>query len=423
MKSLSKTDLSFYLFLVFSATLPFAVSLSNFALAAVVISLFLQAKQSNLSGFKQEKLSLLVAAFFSLHLIGLIYSDNLTYGLFNIEKKLSLLLLPMAFILAKPHLDKTKLKSILVAFLTGITISSSIILFIAFFRHITLPSFNLDLFFRTEAINFIQLHPSYFTLYSGFGVLIAINYLFNHSILGKLLLITSIIVNLLVMFFLAARMPLLACFISFLVLGFLQLKTKKAFIAFAAGVILLLSAGYLAYQSSPALKRRFREISETKLAPPVGIHHNSTNLRVAQMICTLDILKENWLLGLGTGDYQDHLNNCYETNGWSEVLYKKSFNPHNQFLETWLALGLPGLISLITILVYGMYNGFKKKDPLFLSFLVLFTLCCMTESMLEKNKGIFFFIFFLLLQSHASIIKPSNKKGDSFLDPVEAKVI
>ena len=46
---------------------------------------------------RQNKVFLVWAAFFALHIIGLLWSENLEYGLTDIRKKLPLLALPLAF--------------------------------------------------------------------------------------------------------------------------------------------------------------------------------------------------------------------------------------------------------------------------------------------------------------------------------------
>lgn len=146
--------------------------------------------------------------------------------------------------------------------------------------------------------------------------------------------------------------------------------------------------------NSPILKSRFTEITETALKPPVGIHHNSTNLRVAHWMCAVELVKVNYILGVGLGDTQDKMNDCYKSKNWSAVLYEFGYNCHSQYLQTYLGTGIIGFIALLTILIYPIILAYKIKDYVAISFFVLIFINAITESLFQRQKGILLFTFF-----------------------------
>ena len=70
------------------------------------------------------------------------------------------------------------------------------------------------------------------------------------------------------------------------------------------------------------------------------------------------------------------------------------FNAHNQYMQTMLGHGIPGLFCLLAIILLQLFEAFKRSDLLYLSFVLLFSMAGLTESMLNRNKGIMFFLVF-----------------------------
>ncbi len=69
------------------------------------------------------KLGILLIGLYVLHVIGMLFTENVDRGLFDLEVKLSLLALPISFI-GYGNLDKVHYEKILRAFLIGITLAA-----------------------------------------------------------------------------------------------------------------------------------------------------------------------------------------------------------------------------------------------------------------------------------------------------------
>jgi O-antigen ligase len=112
--------------------------------------------------------------------------------------------------------------------------------------------------------------------------------------------------------------------------------------------------------------------------------------------CAMELIKSAPVIGTGIGDVQDDLQKCYLQHEYISLTYLKDtrFNAHNQFLETAIELGVPGLLMLIISLFLSLRFALKHKKILYLVFIMLFIISCMTESLLERQNGIVFYAFF-----------------------------
>jgi O-antigen ligase len=93
--------------------------------------------------------------------------------------------------------------------------------------------------------------------------------------------------------------------------------------------------------------------------------------------------------------------------------YEKRFNPHNEFVQIAVALGLVGFSLFVAMFVLGIQSAVRYKNYLYLSFHLLFMLSCQTESMLSRQKGVVFFAFFsgmlcFSYQASSAKTKPSE---------------
>ena len=136
------------------------------------------------------------------------------------------------------------------------------------------------------------------------------------------------------------------------------------------------------------------------------VYFLSMNSRYAIWDCnwSLIIKKNNWLTGAGL-DHQQDLNKCYssswkkygmDTNDGIDEFFLENtiFNAHNEFLQSWIDLGILGFISILTVFVVSIRLAIINRNYLYFAFLTLFLICCLSESMLARQKGIVFYAFF-----------------------------
>lgn len=105
------------------------------------------------------------------------------------------------------------------------------------------------------------------------------------------------------------------------------------------------------------------------------------------------IIKENWLLGVGTGDVKVAFDQQYEKD--QSALYPENrLRAHNSYLTFWISFGIGGLL----LFLYSVYFYLKTSLRLSLTpafiFMAIATITFLLEDTLETQTGVTFFAFF-----------------------------
>lgn len=399
-------------------TLPYQAKFNSLFLILLIINwLVTPYLKQRLSTALSNKYVWLFISVYLVHLTGLLYTSNLATGNKILIKDISLLFFPLLLSTSKIF-DSLKHK-IFLALLTSLLAGTLVCYYLFNTNYLAVNDFYLTFsqgHFRDNFIKYIHIRPTYLTLYLIFS-LITIPTLINFYWLKKryiviiglgLVYVYFVLTSLL----LSARMPLLAALILFIFLLTKYSLQKKFYWGIAAGLALVLSTIYISY-NNPYFNKRFTEITETTLKPPTGLAHNSTNIRVGIIYCAYQVISANWLLGVGTGDSQDYLNNCYRNAKFSPLMYQDSYNLHNAFLEIWLKNGILAFILLICVFIIPLAISYKHGNYIYFSFLFIFALTSLTESTFNSQKGIVFFSFFnSLLAFGTPYFKPESNKTE-----------
>ncbi len=124
-----------------------------------------------------------------------------------------------------------------------------------------------------------------------------------------------------------------------------------------------------------------------------NINGHSLTMRLYFWKAAFEIIKNNPLIGVGTGDVQDELNTTYiKTNSpLSKEWYKR---PHNQFLTITVALGSIGLLVFVMSLFYPIIKLRKQLFILYFPFFTLLISSFILEDTLETQAGMAFYVTF-----------------------------
>jgi O-antigen ligase len=106
----------------------------------------------------------------------------------------------------------------------------------------------------------------------------------------------------------------------------------------------------------------------------------------------INVFKQNFWFGVGTGDVKDLMTEK-NANGF----LKKKHNLHNEFLESFVRLGVFGGVIFLSIFFLSIYYALKTRDNLLLYFFIILTVNYFFESMLDRIIGVLFFCFFVFL--------------------------
>jgi hypothetical protein len=103
------------------------------------------------------------------------------------------------------------------------------------------------------------------------------------------------------------------------------------------------------------------------------------------------ILKENLLLGVGTGDVFDAYKQAYTV---SDRGMEKQFQgiSHNQFLTIGITLGIVGLAWFLFALAYPLFV--YRRDYLYVAFILLMAVSFLSDNTFDRQSGVTLFAFF-----------------------------
>ena len=349
-----------------------------------------------------NKYTFLFIAVYLIYLLGMIYSENKIFGWNDMGMKLSLMIFPL--ILAGNKIDwKKNLNRILQAFVAGCFLSAAILILRASYLYLFR---NQNAFFY-ESLSF-YFHPSYLALYFDFAIAII---LFNgegFNQFGRILKIAIVSLLSISVILLSSKAGLLGLVLVYLV-AFIILAVSRKSAKFIFLLLIILSAIYFVLNYFIDRKQnRFimaeNVIIEKELDKKSA---ESSTVRIFVWKSCIDLIKLHPVFGVGTGDVKDALVKSYEVNGISGALAKK-LNAHNQFLQTAVALGILGLIILLTSLLFPLIRFIRYKEWLAVCFLLLIIFNFLFESMLERQDGIVFYAFFNAVLFYSS---ENNAKG------------
>ena len=149
------------------------------------------------------------------------------------------------------------------------------------------------------------------------------------------------------------------------------------------------------YIENPGLKTRIMKImvAYDNYADGRDANGSSVFQRIEFIKASLNIIKENILFGVGTGDIANAFANYYEETN-SKLLPENRFRSHNQYLAITVAFGIIGLLWFLFSMFYPIFADKKNRNYLYLIFIFIMALSMLTEDTLETQIGVTLFAFF-----------------------------
>lgn len=403
---LKQQNITYIFLILIVVTLPLHERLNSFIIFLFAVY-WLGGIISGIFKFRLHKNAWLFIVFYALHLIGLVYtpSQNFNSARFNVEVKLSFIILPLIFSTIPP-LPLKRTRNVLQAFVISCCSFSVITLGYALYRNYQLnqlAQFESKFFTNSELIKaFAELHPSYYSLYLSFCLFIILYFATTHKYSKKLIALLGILqlYIFIIILLLGGRMVILTLLtISFTIILFYSFKTNKKLIGISL-IIGLLGLTALFFLAIPTNWDRLKKAINYKNDDIAHYRHSGVGLRLSIWDCAMDIISKKPLIGYGTGEAQDKLEQCYRAKKyyalyyWIDIGKGTRFNAHNQYFQTLIALGIVGLLSLLSITWYPFFLSIKAKNYLFSIFLLLFFGLMLTEATFKVQKGVTFFTLF-----------------------------
>tara|TARA_R110002012_G_scaffold66614_1_gene174114 strand:- start:197535 stop:198788 length:1254 start_codon:yes stop_codon:yes gene_type:complete len=342
------------------------------------------------------KYFILNSLFLLLLLFSLLYSSNISYGLKTTQNTLSLIILPFVLFFLFDTISSNMVQRTLWAFTSACLVLTFYIYFEIFvsgvFTNITEFKFWKNPF-RDVLFNlrFIDLHPSYYTIWILFSILFLVSELFQKkSFWAKAIMMMMILFFLASAYLFSARAPLLGFVIALLFQLIFQLPTARKRIYFTIFILLLAT---ISVTQVSMLKTRFvDEFKAQEFRPPVGQAHTSTNIRIGIYMCVFEIFRKNIWFGVGVGDVKDELDLCFEQ--YHTRVYDTGYNTHSSYFNLLLSGGIVSLALFIGVMFYQYFLAIQHKNYLYLSFLILMSVVFLFENVLARMHGALFYGLF-----------------------------
>lgn len=345
-----------------------------------IVSIF----QLNLDELKQNiikyKHVVFLGLIFKLFLFGLIHTDNIDIGWKLVRKNHRFILVPI-LILMNVDLVKKYFKNVLFAYLISVSIIGLLTILLYFSTEnfviwlSELTPFMQKYILHYDRVSFGFYSPFYdrlqFSNMLGISTLVGI-YLFINNY-NKKWIIPCVAILIYTSILLGGRAGQIALLISIftvslkLIIDYYKSTINKKKVVIISSLILtvFIVSPFLLYKFNHSVNKRYSQMKwelETFYSDnnTHDITHFTTVRRLVSWENTWKIAHNNFIFGVGTGDYDDELQKAYDTDN-----YNLPTNSHSQYLYFWASFGIIGL-SIFLFVIGNWLKNLQASDNTFL---------------------------------------------------------
>ena len=435
-------------------------------ICTILKGIFESGFKANELQYKNKFAYFLFIAFWLIYAVSLLYSDDTAESISQIGKRLSFLLLPLFFLCSDlSYLNKDRVRTIMYCFVFGILALFLVNLIWAgydmIFEGAKVSRF-YDPRFLKDGTGYI--HHTYISIYCCLGISFCFCELFADRNVKVVIFNVIAVIMLMLFTVLSSSRAGILCMVGVLVLLWLWLIFFKKEKQMAIGIGVIMIAVLLV--SSMVFKKSVNRITDTisniddveKQDRRVGLMIGYKDLltdeiwfgvgagdrseemlksfqrkmeEIVQNIKPIDDYysddfdqrrracldsinkKSKGKLNNSVYEYAKEMSEKYgcDYNSVREniatyinvnVAYRGNFNPHNQYSDTIIAVGILGLLLILGFLLAPIYLWIRNKtfDIVFFSWLFIIAFNCLFESILERQMGIIPFVFMYFLLFH-----------------------
>jgi len=404
------------LFLCLAIFLPVffkSLAITIFALSLVIA--YLSKTYSLEKNFTLNYFNLTLVVLYLFYVIGMFWSTDMKYGLFDLQVKLPLLILPLLFLILPKHImTKQTFWYCALVFIGAMIIS----IFYSFTAGI-IRSINNNTSVLTQ-ITYTNLISdcSYYAFCTCTAMILTYKIplikLFNiksiSSCVIKYIIFILIVVDVVFLESRSGFISLIIAIIYIVVDDFFLQKQKEA----AAGMLIAFIIILFCLLNIEGINERYFGTIQTANTYP---GNNYTNTHISEQYHRMFVYKNIYkvifkhpIYGVGTGDTKIAIKDLYTTAGNP---FNRYLNAHNQFLQTTISLGVLGLIVLLCTFVMPLKRCIKQKDYFVIAILCIIGIGFMFESMLERNIGVYPFAVIYSLITFYLVIDNQNYPTNS----------
>jgi O-antigen ligase len=436
----------FYLLLLCSIGIGLQVVAYKIAIILLLLQWFISADFNNkIQYLKKDIVSVGLILLYLFYAISFFWSDNSSVALNDLLLKLPILILPLV-IASQQKLNKKQVSQILLAFASSSILLNLVCLVHGYFSYLETNELH-HLYYHKLTLN---MHTAYQGMFTCFSIVLLVYLRVKEKFISNWIMYVGVSFQLLLVLLLSSRMQILIIAVlipTYLIVKYYKQKQLYKGILYSA-LIFYLANSIMSLPSS--LNYRYKQ-TVTHISS-IGVDDDNSDPRKFIWQNGLKVIQENWLFGNGIGDAKDILLIKYselvlddptaitlidsaihkieqnprtitylgEKAIQNEISYeeqldlytkkilirknnryksfvKKRYNFHNQYLQTFGTIGIFGILLLLYLFAFPFFKSLKKKDYLFAFFLFVVGSSFLTESMLERQAGVSFIVFFYVL--------------------------
>jgi O-antigen ligase len=390
-----KSEYLFYLaFVVLTTGLLYSRFMISLGMIFFLLAGLLNAKNKSFQGFLKNRYFLSVSVIFLIFAVSGLWSENVDYFLNRMRIKLPFLFLPFAFY-AVPRIPGKNMK----------ILSFWFIALICFSVLCSMLGFLLDMDHYIEIYGKGQIMPTpihhiRYSILVSMAVLMCIYHLLPNQAAAiaaekKWLILITVLLSV-YLHLLAVRSGLMTLYVLYFCL-FIYFAIKPQFRKWAAVFSLsLLIAGFLAVNYVPTIQQKlgYMKYSLELFEKNEGIRDLSDSRRLGSIYGGIELIKQHPLTGVGIGDIMDSTNDYLESN--YPELTDLELLPHNQYILTAAALGIPLMLVFIFCTIFPIFYEGGQNDFFMLTAHLMLWASFMVEHTIESQIGVAAYIFIVL---------------------------
>jgi len=382
-----------YLLIAAFFFLPLTVLANNLAIWLIAIIWFATGDyEAKFKSILANKLSLASIAFYLIHLISLLWTEDYLWGLEILRKMLPFItILPIFLTLTYKENLKYYVGAFLSAIFISVCLSYSVWLgFIEPFGHATVSN-------PTPIVSHISYNP-----FLAFAFYLVVNHLLSSATLSQVwrILYTffsfTICIN---MFITGGRAGQVMFFVALILLVFQHFR-RSQIRASIISLSLVVAISFTAYQTSPIFKERVDSVADN-IVNYESNRNTAVGQRITFLVNSFELFKRSPVIGVGVGDYPSEYEVVSNKNTPEVDLTSQ---PHNMYMLIMSQLGLVGLMSFFSIFYYqfriALRSNYEFVKNVGVAMPILFLTIMWSDSyLLGHFTGNLFILFSALIYS------------------------
>lgn len=346
--------------------------------------------------------------FYLLHVLSVFWSANDVAAWFVLEKKAALLVIPILIGLDS-QIDFVGFRQCMLSLVLSCCFSIWFCLLLAFRNYFQTGEAGF-FFYHAFGWPLDELNAIYFSFFTFTGLVFShyltrINYSLFANVRWQVFLFFTLLMGLAL---LSSRLFIVLTLLYLLRLAFqnyAQVVSKTMRGALLAVVMLFLGGVLFLSQIrdrfDQLLSSQFEVLQQDQFAFDTPFNGLTIRLLLWRFGGEVMMEEKAFVLGTGVGDAQDLLDqtivahNLYHGNPDLGDTGYLGYNFHNQFVETWVQLGVVGLLLWLVVLSLGWRSSIWNWNHPYLYFMLAVLAFSMIESLLERQHGIVFLALFI----------------------------